>query len=287
MLFLPRILCTVTLLSLISLVWASCPEGRQEHDRSGECVSIRDWKGIIVKEPLASGSGWQFERSLPIGAKAHGYQVVSAPDHPVRYGKNSERFEVRPGDCSRSDYGWNDCRNDRERSELVQRGYRQRQGDEYWYRWSIYLPKFHRNLHPTSLCYGQFHQVGNCEPVFMFREYEGGYWLHIDNQLIGYGEQNLNLLNPGEFVGRWNDIVVNAGWTTKKKGWMKVWVNGIQKVYYTGKTMSCGNEVYFKYGVYRTYISRRKLTNAVTTIAYYDGVVRSRSKTGMFDSLAE
>ena len=41
--------------------------------------------------------GWWFERSLPVGAKAHGHQSVSAPEHPVRYGKHSERFEVKPG----------------------------------------------------------------------------------------------------------------------------------------------------------------------------------------------
>jgi len=285
MLFLPRILCTVTLLSLISLVWASCPEGRQEHDRSGECVSIRDWKGIIVKEPLASGSGWQFERSLPIGAKAHGYQVVSAPDHPVRYGKNSERFEVRPGDCSRSDYGWNDCRNDRERSELVQRGYRQRQGDEYWYRWSIYLPITHQNIYRTKVAYAQFHQQG-CEPVFMFQEFDGGYWLNIQPNINKGIDDDRKLLESKEFVGKWNDIVVHARWTKQSNGWFKVWVNGRQSTFYEGKTMTC-EEIFFKYGIYRSFISRSSKSESVTTIAYYDGVVRSNSKEGMFDALLE
>ena len=66
----------------------------------------------------AAQAGWYFERSLPDGAKAYGYQRVPAPEHPVRYGKYPERFEVRPGDCSRRDGGWDDCGNDRERSAI-------------------------------------------------------------------------------------------------------------------------------------------------------------------------
>jgi len=54
-----------------------------------------------------------------------------------------------------------------------------------------------------------------------------------------------------------------------------------------GKTIAC-RQVYFKYGVYRSFISRRKkLTETVITTAYYDGVVRSKSKKGMFDPLPE
>ena len=268
------------------MTWAgSCPEGQKENGRSGECEPVKG--SAKTKKTLSSGSGWRFERSLRVGAKKHGYQVVSAPYHPVRYGQNSEKFEVRPGDCSRSTGGgWDDCKNDRERSELIQRGNTQKEGDEYWYRWSIYIPESHQNLYRTKVCYGQFHQE-YCEPVLMFNEHEGGYWLSIDEQLIDYGEQNINLLRAQDFVGRWNDIVVHIRWTKKKNGWVKVWVNGEEKVEYVGKTIAC-RQVYFKYGVYRSFISRRKkLTETVTTTAYYDGVVRSKSKEGMFDPLPE
>ena len=136
------------------------------------------------------------------------------------------------------------------------------------------------------MCYGQFHQE-DCQPVFMFNEHGGGYRLSIDQQLIGYGEKTIRLLSAQDFVGRWNDIVVHAHWTKKDNGWMKVWVNGEEKVDYVGKTIAC-TKVYFKYGVYRSFISRREdLTKTVTTTVYYDGVVRSKSKEGMFDPLPE
>ena len=192
---------------------------------------------------------------------------------------------MRPGDCGRDKGGrWDDCKNDRERSELTQRGYTQKGGDEYWYRWSIYIPDSHQNLYGTKLAYGQFHQK-RCPPVFMFQEYGGGYWLNIQPPIKGY-DDNRRLLEAKEFIGKWNDIVVHARWTGKNDGWFKVWVNGEEKTSYNGKTMSC-KEVYFKYGVYRSFVSRSQLSKTVTTIAYYDGVVRSKSKEGMFDALFE
>ncbi len=131
----------------------------------GECGAVVGSESSVSSGSLSSGSGWNFRRSLPTGAKRRTYRLVSAPDYPVRYGKKSERFEVRPGDCTSSKWkgGWNDCKKDRERSELEQIKSEscpvpycapwQRQGDEYWYRWSIYIPEGHQNIFHTKLAY--------------------------------------------------------------------------------------------------------------------------------------
>ena len=234
---------------------------------------------------VSGGPGWRFTRSLPVGATSHGHRIVSAPDHPVRYGKRSERFEVRPGDCSSSRRGWNDCDNDRERSELIQVPPRQHQGDEYWYRWSILVPEGHVNLYPVKSAYGQFHQKG-CKPVFLFQEYAGGYHLNVQAIVAG-SARRYPLLQASEFVGKWNDVVVHAQWTKGGDGRFEVWVNGDRKVSYEGPTMTC-HEVYFKYGMYRSFISRNpEAAGRETTVVYFDGVVRSRSGEGMFDPLPE
>ncbi len=305
---LPRIIYAILLLSVTSLGWATCPEGQEENDRTGECEPIKG--SAKAKKSLSSGSGWNFRPSLPRGLKKYSHQLVSAPNHPVRYGKKSERFEVRPGDCTKSRWypkGWNDCKTDRERSELEQIKHKncsvpycgpwQRQGDEYWYRWSLYIPEGHQNIFRTKLAYGQFHQfrikpMGGCPPAFMFQEYGGGYWLNIQPTILGY-DDNYRLLEVDKFVGKWNDIVVHARWSGGNDGWFSVWVNGDPKVDYHGKTMACQGvassniDVYFKYGVYRSFMSRSSKSKTVTTIAYYDGVVRSKSRDGMFDPLPE
>jgi len=84
-------------------------------------------------------------------------------------------------------------------------------------------------------------------------------------------------------VGRVADY---ARWTKKNDGWLRVWINGNEKTSYDGKTMNC-KEVYFKYGVYRSFMSRSAKSKTVTTTAYFDGVVRSKTKEGMFDPLSE
>ena len=89
-----------------------------------------------------------------------------------------------------------------------------------------------------------------------------------------------------EFIGKWNDIVVHARRTKHSNGWFKVWVNGRQSSSYERKTMTCKEDL-FKYGNYQSFISRSSKSESVTTIAYYDGVVRSKSKEGMFDALFE
>ena len=127
---LSKFFLAVLLLIVASVSRAACPEGTKNNYK-GECVSVAGSETAGGSNALSSGSGWRFERSLPDGAKKHGYRLVSTPDHPVRYGTKSERFEVRPGDCSRRLSGWDDCKNDRERSELIQRGKTQKEGDEY------------------------------------------------------------------------------------------------------------------------------------------------------------
>lgn len=233
--------------------------------------------------------GWKFSRSLPIGAKTYGYQKVSRPDYQTRFGQFAEQFIVRPGDCSKNSSGWSDCENDRERSELMQKGEpeRQTEGDQYWYRWSILLPKNYQSIPDIRMVFGQFDQEGkNCEPSFMFQEINGGYLLSVQPNLTGTTEKNKVLIDNDSFTGRWNDIVINALWTKQSNGWFKVWVNGNQKVSYTGKTMSC-NEVFFKYGIYRSHVSRGKELSKSTTTVYYDGIMRSNVDGKMFTKLEE
>ena len=84
-----------------------------------------------LPKDVASGGG-KYNKSLEKDFKKHGVQVVNKKDgHPVRAGKKSIRFEVKPGDCGYDD-GWSDCKKDRERHELS--GTRFGPG-EWWYAW--------------------------------------------------------------------------------------------------------------------------------------------------------
>ena len=183
--------------------------------------------------------------------KSHGYQIVkdvtgSAPTKLI------ERFEVRPGDCGQQ-FGKDDCERDRERSELSQKNKDIINGSTEWYGWYIFVPKGHKFLGPTKVTLGQFHQ-SKARTAWMFHNHAGGYWLA--NQLANK-HRFLELLDKKELTGKWNRIEVNAKWSDEEDGFFKVWVNGKLKCDFVGVTASANN-LYFKYGIYRTYVSRYK-----------------------------
>lgn len=225
-------------------------------------------------------SGWEFDLSLKLGFKPWGFRVVDAKDgHPVRAGLKSMRFEVRSGDCSRNSVGHDDCKTDRERHELVQTGRKQIEGDEWWYAWSIYVPKDMPNVFPTKVAFGQFHQNPNV--VWMFRNRDGGYFVNRQKTLgRGYGFDPI--LDDATLRGQWNDIVVHVKWTHQDKGLFRVWANDTMSYDYRGPTMGKNKTVYFKFGIYRTFVSRFMVEHGAdsvpTQIIYFDEVRRGRTR---------
>jgi hypothetical protein len=225
------------------------------------------------------GSFGPFERSLNV--KAHGYAVIADPTGtaPTRM---VERFEVRPGDCH-FNAGWNDCESDRERSELGERGRQNPVGSTAWYGWWLYIPDDWINVFPTKVALGQFHQVGS-HPVWMFQNDKGG--LYLDDHTTGRTRQYHLLIGESELRGRWHRIEVHAHWTREETGFLRVWVNGEQRVDYSGPTMTA-KTVYFKYGVYRSFLSRylqaHGNSEVPAQIAYFAGVKRARSRDQLVD----
>ena len=227
-----------------------------------------------------------FERSL--NTRSYGYHEVADPIDTNNLDL-VDYFEVRDGDCS-SNGIWNDCANDRERRELSQQTNRQSDGDEYWYAWEIYLPEGYPNIHPTKVALGQFHQV-NGPPIFMFQNQsppfndtwnpaiKGGY--HLDRQVDGQTVTMWELLSDKELRGKWHRIELHVKWSKSTDGFFKVWANGEQKVRFNGQTLF-RNTAYFKYGIYRTFLSRykgvKKTDHMPTQQAYYRYVKRGLTK---------
>lgn len=219
-----------------------------------------------------------FMRSL--NQREWGYRVVPDPTGaaPVPV---IERFEVRPGDCF-SNSGWNDCVQDRERSELSERYKRTGAGSEYWYGWSIHIPEDYPIVYPTKACLGQFHQHEG-KVIWMFQNHDGG--LYLDPQIVGGSHKNyFPLIEGDQFRGQWHRVEVHVLWTRGDNGFFRVYVNGEQKVNYRGQTMTA-QKVYFKYGVYRSFVSRYRNANNVTEvpaqIVYYANVRRSSAREGL------
>jgi hypothetical protein len=220
-------------------------------------------------------SGWSFVRSLPIGAPLHGVGTAHAP-LPVRTGTSSLRFEVRPGDCSRGKHGWDDCKKGRERTELKQTSY-QYHGETWWYGFSLYVPRGHKNVWPAKLSFAQFHQEG-AKPVIMFQNHKGGLWLDIHD--ADRTIELIELVPQSELAGRWHDLILQIKWSRDSDGFIRAWIGGKTAADFTGKTMSA-EQVYFKFGLYRSHLERNRGARNVTHRAYFDGLVRAKSRNGV------
>ena len=208
---------------------------------------------LALSLPKDVASGNTYKKSLDKKYKKYGMQVVDKKDgHPVRAGDKSIRFEVRPGDCGYND-AWNDCDTDRERHELTGK---KMTGGEWWYAWSIFLPKDFINVHPTKVALGQFHQEkGHVVWLFQNQSFSspGGYW--VDDQVPGYSRKLNQILTQDEMIEKWNDILVHVKWSKKDDGFFKVWLNGKQVYSFKGATKTTA-KTYFKFGIYRSYLKK-------------------------------
>ncbi len=222
-----------------------------------------------------------FKRSL--NNTVHGYQIVIDPTGSAPT-KQVEAFEVRPGDCF-SNSSWNDCRSDRERSELSEANKNTVEGDEYWYSWSFFLTKDFPCIYPTKVTLGQFHQL-NSHPVWMFEHGKEGLYL---SKLVSGATERYALLAEDTLRGKWHKIEIHVKWSKDKGGFFNVWLDTVRKVNFQGQTMDAKN-VYLKYGLYRAFLSRYQQSNTQgKSIAievpkqkiYYANVKRATSRKGL------
>jgi hypothetical protein len=197
--------------------------------------------------------------------------VVNKKDrHPVRKGKQSIRFEVRPGQCGGGDCGTNQS----ERVELSV-GANEYTGKNYWYAWSVYFKNF-RPIDPVSPTVGQF-RIGRVPTAIEFTTFLASSngleaFFTIDRKTKSYRVVPYNQLS-----NKWHDILVNAKWSTGADGFFKIWWNGKLQVNHKGRNViDRKNDRLFRFGLYRSNMYR-KPGNKITHIVYYDEVMRGNS----------
>lgn len=226
--------------------------------------------GTATRDGAGVGAFGGFIRSL--NDASHGYAVIRDPtgQAPV---STVERFEVRAGDCG-AIQGWDDCATDRERSELSSHRGVRFTGGEYWYGWWMYLPSDFPDISPVKTALGQFHQIDS-HPIWMLQHQPGG--LYLDRQTSRGTVELRQLLRDDELRGRWHRLEMHVLWSRQSDGFLRMWVNGAKKVDYSGPTFYA-TQVYFKYGVYRSFLSRSKVSPVPTQVALFAGVRAGRTR---------
>ena len=216
----------------------------------------------------SSGTG-RLNGSRSLNDTPHGYQIVTTQ---ARAGAQSQRFEVRSGDCGTDQWGtWNDCDKDRERSEIsIDR--RWQNGDNIWISYSIFLPEDFETSSLVRTTVGQIHQSGGNSPrgtaggltsfpPVMQMEMKGNRYFMRVHMLSGPIDnviddlRDFDLIDVSSMRGSWTDVVINFD-TSNETDVLEVYINGRRRAKIEGWINFIPEEYYFKYGIYRSFVSR-------------------------------
>ena len=196
-------------------------------------------------------------------------------------GIKAERFELRSGDCNQRS---GECKNDRERIEFIEKGKQQKIGKEVWVGWSIFVPDdFPRQGKRMNVKLGQFHQLGGNGPRLLFELNDAIFVAKLQHPIIKDSDpmrpkgdfKKAKLSSRAAMLGKWVRVIVHSKWSLGPDGFVNVWVNGEKKFSYSGQTTHSSGNVYFRYGLYRSFVSRCG-GPCPTLVAYYKDVVRGR-----------
>lgn len=233
---------------------------------------------LAVTPALAADGFAGFEKQSAAG-RAYAYSRASvAPD-----GSAAERFELRPGDCP---VETGDCRDDRERIEFAESLPATPPGRDVWYHFSVFVPADWPHTAPLDTKLGQIHQRGGGKPPVLFRLTDGQYLFELSDPRVRQTDPmnprkpllNILLRPTWEMKGEWTNVMINARWSRGVDGFVKVWINGEQKVDLTGANIDLGDPVIFKYGIYRSFVSRYKGRSSPTLVAWYRNVKRGPTR---------
>jgi len=259
--------------------------------------SISDQKDeeFCLPKDISKGFGCVWKVGHRTKGLGHQIQIVSKEDgHPVRIGKKSIRFEVRPGECGgtfdgskvKGESGYqpnNDCDREHksERAEIYSKYFTL---GEKWYSWSIYIPDGQEKFKPASLKMGQFHSK-------LYQKYiQQAHFEHNDgkytfNNMVCGGECKSRSIDP---IGKWTDILINVKWSHKKSGFYKVWANGKIIYDYSGPTIyEKKNKAYLKIGIYRNQVNLlwASGSDGGTTVVYYDNIRTGKTMNSVIGNL--
>lgn len=204
----------------------------------------------------------------------------------VRAGEKAQRFEVRAGDCSREYGEIADCLNDRERVEQTVKDERYRiyPGQSGWISWSTFIPQDYVASERVTTTIGQIHQVGGVNstagglpsrPPILQLDTVGGIFGSTHHQLSGTIENGFDwgeftpLMPVSKMRGKWTDFMLYFDSSV---------TSGVLQIYMDGKLVQTINKpitieprgfYHFKYGIYRSFVSRNK-GPMPTQVVFYD-----------------
>ena len=208
---------------------------------------------------------------------------VSVSDFSI-IGDKSIRFESNDGECGKEPK-WNDCTNDRERTELYYK--KKPWKKERLYRFYIHLPEDYNSIAPAKMSLIQWKRHKPSKVLVMFQHMHGG--LTFNRNGDSFKDSYVVLKRNEELLGNWTEIIFSTNWhPDPEKGFMKVWIDGKLKVDFKGvSNTKKGKELSLRYGLYSSSMSRYKTVFETQTmpqrVIFFDGVKEEKSCEKLID----
>ena len=248
---------------------------------------------FCLPKDVATGMGCVWLVSNRTKGEDHQIQIVSSEDgHPVRDGKFSLRFEVRPGECwgkfdgemANDHQPNNDCERTNGKAERAEIGTKKYYKGNKWYAWSIYIPEGQEKFDPSSLKLSQFDHNGWKKPNANNGKgyFQLANWEHNDGKYTFQNAANdYDESKSVDVIGKWTDIVVNVNWSHKDDGFYKIWADGKMIYEFQGATLYAKHlKAGFKVGIYRSWLDHiwAQGRDGGISVVYYDEIKFGKSE---------
>ena len=207
--------------------------------------------GVVWRGDFETGDRSQWSKTQMVSADR--LQVVPSP---ARQGSYAIKVTVRQGDNPINASG--------NRNELV-RMTNEKEGDEYFYRWSTMFASDFPSAKTWQL-FTQWHHSGNTgSPPMEFYVNGETIYLRVSGSTVVWSTPLVR--------GQWQDFIFHVKWSSKPGvGFVELHLNGqlvLPKRY--AATMYAGQTNYLKVGLYRN------STVAPVGVVYHDGWIQGRS----------
>jgi hypothetical protein len=219
-------------------------------------------------------------RHLIVTPAAWGCNITEdSTQNPTYSGDSAVRFELRPGDCSPSVGGYDDCANDRNRIELFEPYPGESDlGKVVVYGHKFFLPK--QDFYPSGLPITIFSQIASDnEDVWLPLIY-----LHTDdgkNLKIrihkGWTYNFNDYTISNDLFDTWHDIRYELTGGLSESNSIKVFLNGELVVDVNRATFEDDSGFFgIKLGIYQAFLSRSSSIPS-TVVVYHDEIYKSTS----------
>ena len=193
-------------------------------------------------------------------------------------------FVLPGGSCNRDD-----CKFDRERSQLVQSRPDNLVGKSYRYGFSFFLPKDFVDVSPTNTLLWEVKPFGTGKPSIVVEIVESRLQFTMSNPGVSQSDK----MNPEKPIvikslgpiprGKWTDIKIDVKWSSGKDGSLVLFQNGRKVLSHSGPNVETKvKKQAIMFGIYRSFVSRytqrRGVQETPTQEAFFSNVSRQEIK---------